>query len=85
MDISVRTRKKGCDVEVDFFITNMNIENLPSFSADEIRAMIVPQLESIQRTSDLNPKSAKLWALLDVYGEERCRELFPEFFDNAEV
>lgn len=84
MEISVKTRYgKFNDLKVDLCIEDMDVNDLPSFDMDEIRAMVLPQVERLLFNSS-NEKANKVLSRLAVYGEERCRELFPELFDNQE-
>lgn len=50
MEISVRTRLRSDNsFAFDLHIEDMCVDNLPSFSVDEIREMVKPQLELILR------------------------------------
>lgn len=85
MEISVRTRlEKAYEIKLDLCIEDMDIKNLPSFSIDEIRAMVLPQVERLLLNNGGSEKGSKSLSRLMVYGEERCRELFPELFDSQE-
>ena len=85
MEISVRTRlETAYEIKLDLCIENMDIKNLPSFSIDEIRAMVLPQVERLFLNNGGGEKGSKTLSRLMVYGKERCRELFPELFDSQE-
>lgn len=85
MEISVKTRHDSFNrLKVDFCIEDMDIDNLTSFDMDEIRAMVLPQAERILLNHGGSQKRSKNLSRLMVYGQERCRELFPELFDNQE-
>lgn len=86
MEISIKTRPgKTTEIELDLCFEGMDIELLPSFDMDEIRAMVLPQVERLLLNHGGSQKRSKNLSRLMVYGQERCRELFPELFDSREV
>lgn len=71
-------------IKVDISIYGMDAAILPSLKGDEIRDMVRPMIENKLFLETGNRENSRKLSYLYVHGKERCRESFPELFDNGQ-
>lgn len=72
-------------VKVDISLYGMDAAMLPSLNGDEIREMVRPIIENKLLLETGKKEYSRRISRLLAYGEQRCRELFPEDFSDGEV
>lgn len=83
MEIRVETGYAQGRMTVDISLTGMDITRLPLLNGDEIREMARPIIENKLFLENGNREASGRLSRLYVYGEQRCRELFPKDFSDG--